>query len=156
MSQVGFENTLGQQTLNVTDALVTRPFELVENQPGLAIGSVELLGAESRIPFWLEGGKNARDLVEADAIGSFIRTGVRCCCGGKMMTATGKNNPVHTMNRSNGSISATLSGSASGPWGIKKMIRPRFQGGCRHSLYPSDWSQIIPIRSIRSQPLCIA
>ena len=60
-------------SLDMADALVSRPFELLERQPRLAVGLVQLLGAASRIPLRLECGQHARDLVEAHAVGPRVR-----------------------------------------------------------------------------------
>src|SRR6476660_3798399 len=38
---------------------------------------MELLGAESRVPCRLKSWQHARDLLEADAVGPFVRSGVR-------------------------------------------------------------------------------
>ena len=77
MSQIRRENAIADQLLDVADALVARPLELVERQPGLAIGGVELLGAAARVPLRLEGRQHAGDLVEADAVGALVGPGVR-------------------------------------------------------------------------------
>jgi hypothetical protein len=71
MSEVVRQNAVGDQLLDVADALVTRPFELIEREARLPIGGVELLGAATCIELWLEGGEYARDLVEVDAVRAY-------------------------------------------------------------------------------------
>ena len=77
MSQVVSEDAVGDQLLDVADALVARSLELLERQLRLAIGVVELLGAAPRIPLRLEGGQHARDLVEVDAVGARVGARIR-------------------------------------------------------------------------------
>ena len=61
----------------MANALIARPFELFEGKLGRSIGGIELLGATSRVPLRLEGRQLASDLLEADAVGSLVRSGVR-------------------------------------------------------------------------------
>ena len=77
MAQIRPENPVGHQLLDVTDPLIARPLELVQRQPGLAVGLIELLGTASRIPLRLEFRQRAGDLLEADAVGARIRSGIR-------------------------------------------------------------------------------
>lgn len=77
MSQIVSEDAVGDQFLDVANALVARTLELFERQLRLAISVVELLGAAPRIPLRLEGGQHARDLVEVDTVGiAMIDTGI--------------------------------------------------------------------------------
>src|SRR5215467_2226942 len=66
------------QGLDMADALVTRALKLLECELRFAIGRAQLLGAAADVPLRFEGGQQARDLVEADAIGAGIGAGV---CG---------------------------------------------------------------------------
>src|SRR5262245_13773910 len=77
VSEVRSQCALGNQGLNVADALVARAFELFECQPCAAVGQVELLDTAAGVPLRLESRQHAGDLVEVDLIRTLVRAGVR-------------------------------------------------------------------------------
>src|SRR5262245_29042803 len=76
MPQVGIENSVGQQALDVTDALIPRAFELFEGDARSAISLVELFGALLRIPLRFELRQPASNLFETHAIGPRVGTSI--------------------------------------------------------------------------------
>ena len=74
--EVSREDAIGDQLLDMADALIARTFELSEGQAGLPIGRIKLLGAPAGVPFRLKGRQHAGDLGEIDTIGARVRAGV--------------------------------------------------------------------------------
>src|SRR5690242_21951453 len=71
--QVLAQHTAREQSLDMADSLVSRPFELREQQVRVAVCPVQLLGAAARVVLRLECGQDTLDLFEAHSIGPRVR-----------------------------------------------------------------------------------
>src|SRR5262245_62146584 len=76
--EVSRDDAIGDQLLDMADALVARTFELSQFQPTAPIGRIKLLGATAGVPLRLKSRQHTDDLAEIDTIGSRVRTGVGC------------------------------------------------------------------------------
>src|SRR5882757_4352640 len=76
-SQLVGEDAVGDQFLDVANALVAWPLEFLKRQLRLTKSIVELLGSAPRIPLRLEGGQHACDLAEVDTVGARVGARIR-------------------------------------------------------------------------------
>src|SRR6185437_730688 len=76
MAKIRVDDTVRQQLLNMSNALVARAFELFEGQAGCLICSVNLLYAHARGPARFEIRQGACDLLEVDTIASLVGTSI--------------------------------------------------------------------------------
>src|SRR5882757_5425887 len=77
MSQIVGQDAIGDQFLDVADALVAWPLEFLMRQLRLTKRIAELLGSAPRIPLRLEGGQRTCDLAEVDTVGARVGTRIR-------------------------------------------------------------------------------
>src|SRR5882762_6529007 len=74
--QLSVKYSACQKRLDMADALVPRPFEVLQRQPRQPVGLVNLLSAHARVPPRLECRQLAANFIKTHTVRPFVRAGI--------------------------------------------------------------------------------